>query len=363
MGIGVAFCVINGLTAALLISPLFLFFSSLTVIFLILILPLTIFFLYSYFSLPQSQSSVDQFRNITIAHRGGHPLVLSSDIDDFPENTIAAYRWASTIEGADGIELDVWLSRDNIPMVSHDGYLEHTFSECREFISSLTCAELKKLKYLKKNKRDIYDQTGCEVIPTLEEVINFLEPTKLKLSMTIILIKLKLIFSFLLVIEIKEIQKISVIAKIIDDLFKRYPFLYDRAYCAAFHPANLYAIRRANSRITTAYLFVPDVTTYIIRNSNQTPHPKSIVIAQNVIFRWMIDSIFMWFGSPVGLEFLGANLACVEQRHVSQNFVDEYKKAGIIVYAWCVNEPEQKRWLRANEVSIITDTLFDKKDK
>jgi hypothetical protein len=178
----ISFWIINGLTIALLASPLCLIMSYLLVISIIIIIPLIIFFLYSYFSLPRSQSSTNQFENITIAHRGGRPLVSLNDNDDFPENTMAAYRWASNMKGADGIELDVWLSRDHIPMVNHDGYLEHTFAECRQFISSLTCAELKQLKYLKKNKHDIYDQIGCETIPTLEEVIIFLEPTKLKLS-------------------------------------------------------------------------------------------------------------------------------------------------------------------------------------
>lgn len=95
---------------------------------------------------------------------------------------MAAYRWASMNKGAHGIELDVWLSRDHVAMVNHDGYLEHTFANCREFISSLTCEELKKLKYWKKNRKDIFDHIGCESIPTLEEVIVFLEPTRLKLS-------------------------------------------------------------------------------------------------------------------------------------------------------------------------------------
>jgi glycerophosphoryl diester phosphodiesterase len=161
------------------------------------------------------------------------------------------------------------------------------------------------------------------------------------------------------VIEIKETHKIPEMAKIINELFKRYTFLYDRAYCAAFHPYNLYSIRRLNPRITTAYLFVPDVTTYLIRNASQTPRPPSIFFIQNVIFRWIIDSILMWFGTPTGLKFLGADLACIEHRQVSLNLLDEYKKARIIVCAWCVNETGQRQWLKANGVTIITDTLFD----
>lgn len=178
-----SFWLINILTILILISPLFLIISYLIIIFLILIIPLLLIFLYSYFSLPQSKSSTNEFENINIAHRGGRPLIPSNDKDDFPENSMAAYRWASMTKGVDGIELDVWLSKDHVPMVNHDGYLEHTFAECTQFISSLTCEQLKKLKYFKKNKHDIYDHIGCETIPTLEEVIIFLEPTKLKLSM------------------------------------------------------------------------------------------------------------------------------------------------------------------------------------
>lgn len=181
MAIDVQFWVINGVTVAFLISPLFLIFSYKMAIYLILIAPITISFLYYYFSLQKCRGSVNQFKNITIAHRGGQPLIPSKD-KDFPENTMAAYRWASTMRGVDAIELDVWLSRDHIPMVSHDAYLGHTFANCRDFISSLTCAELKQLKYFRKNKSDVYDQVDCETIPTLEEVIIFLQPTKLKLS-------------------------------------------------------------------------------------------------------------------------------------------------------------------------------------
>ncbi|UJR29172.1 hypothetical protein I4U23_010386 [Adineta vaga] len=342
MSLNLSFWLINILTLILLISPLFLFLPYLFVLFLVFIIPLSIFFVYCYFSLPRSQSSYQSFENLVIAHRGGHPLVSSDDTNDFPENTMAAYRWASKTKGVDGIELDVWLSRDNIPMISHDGYLEHTFSDCRELISSLTCEQLKQLKYWKKNKRDIYDQIGCETIPTLEEVIIFLETTKLKLM-----------------IEIKETQQIPLMAKIIHDLYNRYPFLYERAYCAAFHPYNLYCIRRLNPRITTAFLFVPNITTYLIRNANQTPRPFAKYFIENVLIRWIIDSLLMWFGTPAGLKFLGADLACIEQRQISQNFLDVYKNGKFIVCAWCVNDKEQYRWLRANGVTIITDTLFD----
>ena len=159
-------------------------------------------------------------------------------------------------------------------------------------------------------------------------------------------------------IEIKETRQIPQMAKLINELFQRYPFLYTRAYCAAFHPYNIYCIRRLNPRITTAFLFVPNITSYLIYNASQTPRPLSKYFIENVIVRWVIDSILMWFGSPMGLKFLGANLACIEHRQISQNLIAEYQKSQIVVCAWCVNEPEQGRWLKTNGVTIITDTLF-----
>ena len=44
---------------------------------------------------------------------------------------------------------------------------------------------------------------------------------------------------------------------------------------------------------------------------------------------------------PMGLKLLGANLACIEHRQISQNLIVEYQKSQIIVCAWCANEPEQ----------------------
>jgi len=152
-------------------------------------------------------------------------------------------------------------------------------------------------------------------------------------------------------------------AKIIDNLFTRYPFLYDRAFCASFYPYNLYSIRRLNPYITTAFSCEPNLTTRIIERASETPEPKSNFYIKNLILRWIIESVCMWFGSPNGLKFLGANLVCIEHHQISQNSLDEYRKAGIILCAWCVNEPEQQRWLKANRVTIITDTLFDIDEK
>lgn len=56
---------------------------------------------------------------LIIAHRGA--------AGEAPENTLAAFELAIR-QGADGIELDVHLSRDGVPVVIHDARLERTSS-------------------------------------------------------------------------------------------------------------------------------------------------------------------------------------------------------------------------------------------
>lgn len=87
------------------------------------------------------------------AHRGLH-----SNPDKVPENSLSAFKLA--VEQNYGIEMDVQLSKDDIPVVFHDFTLKRV---CRmnKKVRELTYEELKKLHLNQSN----------EIIPTLEEVL------------------------------------------------------------------------------------------------------------------------------------------------------------------------------------------------
>jgi glycerophosphoryl diester phosphodiesterase len=74
----------------------------------------------------------DTDRRLVFAHRGGARLA--------PENTMAAIDNGMRL-GADGLEIDVQLSADGIPVVIHDRTLERT-TDCSGPVQSLTAAEL-----------------------------------------------------------------------------------------------------------------------------------------------------------------------------------------------------------------------------
>ena len=71
-------------------------------------------------------------RPLVYAHRGGAALR--------PENTLAAFDHGLAL-GADGLELDVYLSRDGVVVVHHDPTLERTTNACGA-IRLKTAAEL-----------------------------------------------------------------------------------------------------------------------------------------------------------------------------------------------------------------------------
>jgi len=79
-------------------------------------------------SLPPARPS----RPLVYAHRGGAALR--------PENTFASFDHGLSL-GADGLELDVHLSRDGVVVVHHDSTLERTTS-ARGRVSALTADEL-----------------------------------------------------------------------------------------------------------------------------------------------------------------------------------------------------------------------------
>ncbi len=101
------------------------------------------------------------------AHRGASGYA--------PENTLPAFKMAVDM-GADGVELDVQLSKDGVPVVCHDETIDRT-SSAKGWIKDYTLEELRKMDFCNGNQR--YE--GVQ-IPTLEEVFNLLKDTGLTVN-------------------------------------------------------------------------------------------------------------------------------------------------------------------------------------
>ena len=102
------------------------------------------------------------------AHRGASAYA--------PENTLAAFKLAVEMQ-ADGVELDVHLTKDGVPVVNHNFHVNDT-SNGRGDIKDMTLDEIRKFNFaFRYNSTELADKYGFQPIPTLEDVYALLSPT------------------------------------------------------------------------------------------------------------------------------------------------------------------------------------------
>lgn len=92
-----------------------------------------------------------------------------------PENTLVAFEQAITM-GADGIELDVQMTKDGELVVIHDETINRT-SNGKGYVKDYTLKQLKAYDF--SNGHLAYKG---EKIPTLQEVYELMKPTSLKIN-------------------------------------------------------------------------------------------------------------------------------------------------------------------------------------
>ncbi len=101
------------------------------------------------------------------AHRGASGYM--------PENTLCAFQKAIDM-GADGIELDVQLTKDGQIVVIHDEWIDRT-SDGKGWVKDYTLEELRKFNYNKT-----HPEVEHADIPTMREVFELIKPTNLVIN-------------------------------------------------------------------------------------------------------------------------------------------------------------------------------------
>jgi|SRR5699024_3302501 len=108
-----------------------------------------------------------------MAHRGASGFA--------PENTMAAFKIALKKQ-VDCIELDVRLTKDEVPVVIHDAHIYRTSNGGKQYIHELTLEELKKYDFGSWYGKGEFSN---ERIPLLEEVLELVEDENVDLNIEI----------------------------------------------------------------------------------------------------------------------------------------------------------------------------------
>ncbi len=149
-----------------------------------------------------------------------------------PENTIASF--AKSLElGAEGIELDVHLSKDNEMVVCHDEKVNRT-TNGKGFIKDLTLEELRRL-----DAGSWYsDSFSGQRIPLLSEVLDLVVDTSVMVN-----------------IELKTgiVSYPGLVEKVVE-LIRRYK-LVDRVIISSFNHYSLIETMKIEPKLSTAILY------------------------------------------------------------------------------------------------------------
>jgi glycerophosphoryl diester phosphodiesterase len=119
---------------------------------------------------PAAPSPESVRRPLIIGHRGAAAVA--------PENTLASFARAYA-DGAQGIEFDVRLARDGVPVVIHDATLRRTAARA-EAVASLTSAELSELDagswFNQRFPHHAHSEYARAFVPTLTDVLALTAP-------------------------------------------------------------------------------------------------------------------------------------------------------------------------------------------
>jgi glycerophosphoryl diester phosphodiesterase len=227
------------------------------------------------------------------AHRGASGYA--------PENTLPAFELAVS-QKADGVELDVQLTKDNKMVVFHDETLERV-TNGTGFIKDYTLEEIKKLNC--KNK---FSSVENIKVPTLDEVYELLAPTGLTVN-----VELKTgVFPY------EGIEKMAL------EIAKKWNMEDKVIYSSFYHPS-IMNIKELDDKAKVGLLYADgfiDVPEYAEKLGVLTLHPP------------------IW-------------------RIMDRDFVKKCKEKNIALHVWFCDEEQYMKLLVENQIEAIITNYPD----
>lgn len=174
-----------------------------------------------------------------IAHRLGYQMTK------YPENSLevlkSIFENEELLNACDGFEFDICFTKDHIPVVIHDKYIDD-ISDNYGLIKDYTLEELKKLNFkFRKSLKSDNDYISYKII-TLEEILNFFENNITLLKNKIIKIETKdYIFINKNNFSIKNLNNFN-------NIINKFQNLYNNIIHLYFWPLNLLFLKRIQKK-------------------------------------------------------------------------------------------------------------------
>lgn len=185
---------------------------------------------------------------LNIAHRGFSGY--------FPENTLLAFNKAVDIK-AHGIELDVQLTKDNIPVIIHDEEVNRT-TNSTGFVKDFTYKEIRNLNAGENEK-----------IPSLEEFLELAKASNIFVNL-----------------ELKNsIFPYAGLEEIVLNLLDKYSISKDKLIISSFNHNSMIKMKKLDSNIKTGLLYescLYNPYNYLMTTTASALHPCFASLLQNI---------------------------------------------------------------------------------
>lgn len=240
-----------------------------------------------------------------VAHRGASHAA--------PENTLEAFELAIG-EGAEGVEMDVRIAADGVPVVFHDATLKR-IAGSDERVSSLTSRALSGVSvgrwFNGKYPERARDEFAAATVPTLEEVLGRLGT-----------------YGGTIYIELKcDETEIGQLTVSVASLLSSSP-LRNQVIVKSFDPDVIPRLRASCPDVRTAALFAPKV--------------MSLLRKEKRLVNIAVD--------------LDADVLSLHSSLVTKKLMKKARKAGLEVTLWTVNNSHWvRRSIELGVGTIITD--------
>lgn len=256
---------------------------------------------------------------------------------DGPENSIEALRLASK-NGAKMVEFDVSFTSCGTAVVFHDDNVDRITCGSGP-VDNYTLGRLQLLNLA--TKHPLSDNFPEHVaVPTLEEFVG--EAVSLGMKM---------------MIDLKTYDKPEETAAVILGLYNKFPSMRTSTIVTSFFPNLLYKIRSIDPDILCSVSTRPHFfafSTYEGTLESRRPRFSGIqqLVAQalDVVYAYLLTD-FIWF-------FVGISAVAVHRDSVTRSYVSSWRRKGVRVFAWTVNNNIEKAYFRhVLGVTCLTDTL------
>jgi len=263
---------------------------------------------------------IKNIKNLTfVAHRLGYEMT------DYPENSLEVletiFQNKEMLDSCNGFEFDIRFTKDHIPVVIHDKYVDD-ISDKKGLIKSYKLSELKEMNFSFRkslNSKNIY---SFKII-TLEEILEFFNSNLNLLKNKIIKIESK---------DAHYINKQNM--KILADIINKFPLLSDNIVHLSFLPQNLSILKKiqlknnyktTKSDLLCDYKIIVYLANFMNNLDNISLRVKTKDIAKiniknstRVNFKIFTDTLFMNFSNTITEKIL-------------KNVINKYSQIGIYV--------------------------------